>query len=128
WIRSPVAGLRPSRALRCETLNFPKPENVISLPRLSVPSIVSSTASTAFAASFLLNPARSATWSTNSDFVTFILLGAVGTHDANRGHGRLGLHVSSGGAHSRQRAAGGGGRRSWKCANCEDLASGNATQ
>ncbi len=70
WILSPVAGFRPSRALRCETLNLPKPENVISPPRLRVPSIVSSTASTALHASFLLRPARSATWSTNSDFVT----------------------------------------------------------
>src|SRR5262249_45656678 len=70
WILSPVAGLRPSRALRCETLNLPKPENVTSLPRFRADSIVSSIASTASPASFLLNPARSATWSTNSDFVT----------------------------------------------------------
>src|SRR5581483_1237899 len=56
WIFSPVAGLRPSRALRCETLNLPKPENVTSLPRFRALSIVSSIASTASPASFLLNP------------------------------------------------------------------------
>ena len=32
WIFSPVAGLRPSRAERAETLNLPKPENDTSLP------------------------------------------------------------------------------------------------
>src|SRR6202042_1525203 len=84
WIFSPVAGLRPSRALRCETLNLPKPENVTSLPRFSAPSIVSSIASTASPASFLLNPARSATWSTNSDFVTCSSFKVVGKIDANR--------------------------------------------
>src|SRR5437763_10271055 len=61
WIRSPVAGLRPSRALRLDTLNLPKPEKETSLPRLSAPSSVSRKASTASVASFLLNPARSAT-------------------------------------------------------------------
>src|SRR5205807_10612387 len=69
-IFSPVAGLRPSRALRLLTLNFPNPEKTTSLPRLRVLSIVSRTASTASAASLLLSPARSATWSTNSAFVT----------------------------------------------------------
>ena len=56
WIRSPVAGLRPSRALRCETLNLPKPEKVTSLPRLSAPSIVSRTASTALGGVPLAQP------------------------------------------------------------------------
>ena len=67
-------GCVPRARSAAETLNLPKPENVTSLPRLSASSIVSRTASTASPASFLLNPARSATWSTNSDFVTCSLL------------------------------------------------------
>ena len=69
-------GLRPSRALRCDTPGTcQNPEkNTTSLPRLSAPSIVSSIASTASPASFLLSPARSATWSTNSDFGHLLLL------------------------------------------------------
>lgn len=89
WIRSPVAGLRPSRALRLATLNLPKPEKETSLPRRSVLSTVSKNASTASAASRLLSPARSATWSTNSDFVTcFSSVRGLGLLEANTASGR----------------------------------------
>src|SRR5207237_1066389 len=52
------------------TGNFPKPDPPTSLPRRSASSIVASTASMARLASCLVSPARSATWSTSSDFVT----------------------------------------------------------
>jgi hypothetical protein len=57
---------------------LPKPEKTTSLPRLSALSIVSSIASTASPASFLLSPDRSATWSTNSDFVSYSSFYKVG--------------------------------------------------
>ena len=53
WIGSPVRGWTPWRALRCERWNLPKPENTTSLSRLRVSSMISRTASTASAASFL---------------------------------------------------------------------------
>src|SRR5207253_10328999 len=70
WMRSPVRGLTPCRAPRSLTWNLPKPDTLTSLPRRSASSIAASTASTARPASCLVRPARSATWSTSSDFVT----------------------------------------------------------
>ena len=90
WIVSPVAGLRPSRALRCETLNFPKPEKTTSLPRLSAPSMVSSTASTALSGVLLAQP------SAIRDLVDELGLRhvapsfeVVGMIEANTGRGQL---------------------------------------
>src|ERR1019366_5501258 len=70
WLRSPVRGFPPARAPRSLTWNLPNPDTVTSLPRRSASSTVASTASTARAASCLVRSARSATWSTSSDFVT----------------------------------------------------------
>ena len=66
---SPVRGLRPSRAPRSATWNFPKPVKLTSSPSLSDVSIVLMTALTAPSASFLDRPLVDATLSTNSDFV-----------------------------------------------------------
>jgi hypothetical protein len=71
WIFSPVCGFTPWRAPRSATENLPKPVKLISPPRFSVSSIVVRTASTAFVASPFPRPDSDATWSTNSDFVTF---------------------------------------------------------
>src|SRR5215210_6081311 len=66
---SPVRGLRPSRAPRSATWNFPNPVKFTSLPPFSESSMVLMTALTALSASFLDRPLVDATWSTNSDFV-----------------------------------------------------------
>src|SRR5207302_7689522 len=70
WMRSPVRGLTPWRAARSETPNLPNPVTVTSRPRRSASSTVSMMASTARPASALVSAARSATWSTSSDFFT----------------------------------------------------------
>src|SRR5206468_12356988 len=64
-------------------LNLPKPEKFTSLPRLSVSSMVVSTASTALVASPFDRPDVDATWSTNSDFVTAFLLQFWTARDTN---------------------------------------------
>src|ERR671933_21050 len=67
---SPVRGLTPWRALRCDAENFPKPVNETSWPDFKASVIESSTASTAFDASLRERPLFDATCSTNSCFVT----------------------------------------------------------
>src|SRR5205085_1351766 len=66
---SPVRGLRPSRAPRSATWNFPNPVKFTSSPLFSESSMVLMTALTALSASFLDRPLVDATLSTNSDFV-----------------------------------------------------------
>src|SRR3954468_10137941 len=66
---SPVRGLRPSRAPRSATWNFPNPVKFTSSPLLSESSMVWMTALTALSASFFERPLVDATLSTNSDFV-----------------------------------------------------------
>src|SRR4051794_29137409 len=66
---SPVRGLRPSRAPRSATWNFPNPVKFTSSPLLSESSMVLMTALTALSASFFDRPLVDATLSTNSDFV-----------------------------------------------------------
>src|SRR3954470_12671526 len=66
---SPVRGLRPSRAPRSATWNFPNPVKFTSSPLLSESSMVWMTALTALSAFFFDRPLVDATLSTNSDFV-----------------------------------------------------------
>ncbi|EAT08144.1 hypothetical protein SKA58_08005 [Sphingomonas sp. SKA58] len=60
-IVSPVRGLRPVDALRCETEKVPKPTRRTSSPFFNAPVMASNTPSTALVASFLLRPLLSAT-------------------------------------------------------------------
>src|SRR3546814_4475452 len=60
-IGSPVRGLRPVEALRCEQEKVPKPTRRTSSPFFSAPLIASKTPSTALPASLLLSPVVSAT-------------------------------------------------------------------
>src|SRR3954447_6879254 len=73
-IVAPVRGLRPSRAPRSATWNFPNPVKLTSSPELSASSSALITASTAEPASFLLSPLWFATRSTNSFLVMALLL------------------------------------------------------
>src|SRR5581483_7393704 len=89
-IRSPVRGFTPWRAARSATLNLPKPVKFTSPPPARTSAMLSSTASTASAAAFLLpmraSPARR---STNSALVTRpVLLDLVGGRGQSNSGGR----------------------------------------
>src|ERR1035438_5566526 len=62
----PVCGLRPLRALRCETENVPKPTRVTRSPFFSASVTASIRVSMAAAALVLVMPVEAATFSTRS--------------------------------------------------------------
>src|SRR4029079_5068233 len=84
-------GLTAVRALRCWTLNLPKPVKTTSSPLDSASLIDSSVASTAAVASFLDRPLLSATLSMNSLFVTLFLLVGYGPESVQRRHPTTGI-------------------------------------
>src|SRR4051812_25575831 len=84
-------GLTPVRALRCWTVNLPKPVKTTSSPLDSASLIDSSVASTAAVASFLDRPLLSATLSMNSLFVTLFLLVGYGPESVQRRHPTTGI-------------------------------------
>src|SRR5882757_10032706 len=73
-ISSPVWGLRPLPPARAETTKTPKPVTRTSSPLLSDSVISSNTPSTAFCASILESPVRSASFWTRSFLFTGVLL------------------------------------------------------
>jgi len=70
WIGSPVLGLRPLDALRCETWKLPNPTIRTSSPDRSADAILAKVASTASAAASLVMFACLATWAIKSVLFT----------------------------------------------------------